>query len=568
MSEQIVDLVESVMPGPRGKQGPEGPRGLPGVNAVPADEAVASYLSAVDSKSHAAVDALLPVLLRDVVIQRDNTSLMVPRRRVYLNCTFDRDYPETQMRSADDMVFVNCRFLKPAGRLWTMSGRDERKGLARATFISCVFEGSYSGGSDDFRNHQITFDWMAGLSFVNCGFRDIGVRVQAAGETGRLVGTLTMSGCRFERSDWDVYRTIGDETGPDFSHKEFVSVPSKYLCRVSDCVFDGANSRWDSLDLYNCWGASVSDTRFYAGDQATCCEVKSIYDGASSGAWGNETNITGEQVQVTFSDCWFVGGEDAANWVGVGALTYYRNGYDPGAEARYTGKRVYLDRCRLWGRGGSMAGARGTNVAMRDCRVDKVADAPNRLVTLEADDRNDMDTLVRLDRCEGPIAWRTWPSASRTRLEACDCVLYLIVIDDSITFNNVMFARCRFNPGKRVIDSSYGCYSGAAGTIVMRDCEYTAFRLAKGRLEAYGCRMDSLGIWDSMRLEHCHTRDVNTDAIAGRVEYRDLTYTDGTPDKTKLTPITIKEVTMAKSIGGGLSLLVFAASHHDWRLAA
>lgn len=42
--------------------------------------------------------------------------------------------------------------------------------------------------------------------------------------------------------------------------------------------------------------------------------------------------------------------------------------------------------------------------------------------------------------------------------------------------------------------------------------------------------------------EHCHTRDVNTGAIAGRVEYRDLTYTDGTPDKTKLTPITIKEV--------------------------
>lgn len=80
--------------------------------------------------------------------------------------------------------------------------------------------------------------------------------------------------------------------------------------------------------------------------------------------------------------------------------------------------------------------------------------------------------------------------------------------------------------------------------------------------------MDSLGVWDSMRLEHCHTRDISTGAIAGRVEYRDLTYTDGTPDKTKLTPINIKEVTMAKSIGGGLSLLVFAASHHDWRLAA
>lgn len=542
MSEQIVDLVESVMPGPRGKQGPEGPRGLPGVNAVPTDEAVASYLSAVDSRSHAAVDALLPVLLRDVVVQRDNTSLMVPRRRVYLNCTFDRDYPDEQMRSADDMVFINCRFIKPAGHLWTMSGRDECKGLARSTFVNCVFKGSYSSGSDDFRNHQIVFDQFAGLSFTNCWFRDVGVRVQAVGETGRLVGTLTMSGCRFERSAWDVYRTIGDETSDTFSHKEFVSVPSKYLCRVDSCVFDGSNSRWDSLDLYNCWGASVSDTRFYAGDQATCCEVKSIYDGALARKWGNETNITGEQVQVTFSDCWFVGGEDAANWVGVAALTYYRNGYDPGVESRYTGKRVYLDRCRLWGRGGSMAGARGTNVVMRDCKVDKDAAAPNRLVTLEADDRNDMDTLVRLDRCEGSIAWRTWPSASRTRLEACDCVLYLIVIDDSITVNNVSFDRCRFNPGNRVMNTVYGCYSGAGGSIEMRDCEYTIFRLAKGSLTATGCRFDSLGVWAGMRLEHCRTRDISTGGITGCVEYRDLTYTDGTPNTTKLTPINIKEV--------------------------
>lgn len=54
MSEQITDLIESIMPGPRGKQGEQGPRGLPGVNAVPADEAVAGYLEALDSKSHAA----------------------------------------------------------------------------------------------------------------------------------------------------------------------------------------------------------------------------------------------------------------------------------------------------------------------------------------------------------------------------------------------------------------------------------------------------------------------------------------------------------------------------------
>ncbi len=41
MTEQIVDLMEANMPGPRGATGPQGPQGLPGVDAVPADEAVA-----------------------------------------------------------------------------------------------------------------------------------------------------------------------------------------------------------------------------------------------------------------------------------------------------------------------------------------------------------------------------------------------------------------------------------------------------------------------------------------------------------------------------------------------
>lgn len=151
-----------------------------------------------------------------------------------------------------------------------------------------------------------------------------------------------------------------------------------------------------------------------------------------------------------------------------------------------------------------------------------------------------MDALVRLEACEGTIAWRSWRESSHTRVEAYDSVLYLVVIDDAITLNNVMFARCRFNTDGRVAVSPYGCYSAAAGTIVMRDCEYTNFKLAKGRLEAYGCRMDSLGVWDSMRLEHCHTRDINTGAITGRVEYRGLTYDTGTPDKNKLTPLTTK----------------------------
>ena len=44
MTEQIVDLMEANMPGPRGATDPQGPQGLPGVDAVPADEAVAAYV--------------------------------------------------------------------------------------------------------------------------------------------------------------------------------------------------------------------------------------------------------------------------------------------------------------------------------------------------------------------------------------------------------------------------------------------------------------------------------------------------------------------------------------------
>ena len=45
MTDQIVDLIEGVMPGPRGGVGPRGEQGLAGVHALPADEAVAGYVS-------------------------------------------------------------------------------------------------------------------------------------------------------------------------------------------------------------------------------------------------------------------------------------------------------------------------------------------------------------------------------------------------------------------------------------------------------------------------------------------------------------------------------------------
>lgn len=58
MSEQIVDLIEGVMPGPRGVVGPRGEQGLPGVNAVPADSAVAGYIHADESATRSALGLL------------------------------------------------------------------------------------------------------------------------------------------------------------------------------------------------------------------------------------------------------------------------------------------------------------------------------------------------------------------------------------------------------------------------------------------------------------------------------------------------------------------------------
>lgn len=58
MTEQIVDLIDGVMPGPRGVVGPRGEQGLPGVNAVPADSAVAGYIHADESATRSALGLL------------------------------------------------------------------------------------------------------------------------------------------------------------------------------------------------------------------------------------------------------------------------------------------------------------------------------------------------------------------------------------------------------------------------------------------------------------------------------------------------------------------------------
>lgn len=57
MTEQITDLREAVMPGPRGAQGPQGVQGLPGVNAVSEDEAIAACVASDESATWQALSA-------------------------------------------------------------------------------------------------------------------------------------------------------------------------------------------------------------------------------------------------------------------------------------------------------------------------------------------------------------------------------------------------------------------------------------------------------------------------------------------------------------------------------
>lgn len=68
MTEQIIDLQEGVMPGPRGDQGPRGSQGLPGVNAVPADDAVAGYITSDSRTASALADRYAPRDKRDMMV--------------------------------------------------------------------------------------------------------------------------------------------------------------------------------------------------------------------------------------------------------------------------------------------------------------------------------------------------------------------------------------------------------------------------------------------------------------------------------------------------------------------
>ena len=60
MSDQVIDLCESLQPGPRGGVGPRGERGLPGVNAIENDKAVAAYVRASDSSVSGALAVSWP----------------------------------------------------------------------------------------------------------------------------------------------------------------------------------------------------------------------------------------------------------------------------------------------------------------------------------------------------------------------------------------------------------------------------------------------------------------------------------------------------------------------------
>lgn len=58
--DQIIDKRTVAIPGPIGKPDPQGNQGIPGVTAVPADEAVAAYISTADTKTASALTTWRP----------------------------------------------------------------------------------------------------------------------------------------------------------------------------------------------------------------------------------------------------------------------------------------------------------------------------------------------------------------------------------------------------------------------------------------------------------------------------------------------------------------------------
>lgn len=144
MTDQIVDLIEAVMPGPQGAQGPQGVQGLPGTGAVPADEAVAGYVgTSGSSQTKTALQAMLaPIFV--LVAAADST----PAEKAAASVVCTGEHDEATLQVVIDSMRVRggtIRLCRGTYRLDAFSGTTCRAALRFDAGAQCSIrlEGPY-----------------------------------------------------------------------------------------------------------------------------------------------------------------------------------------------------------------------------------------------------------------------------------------------------------------------------------------------------------------------------------------------------------------------------------------
>ena len=128
MTEQIIDLMEPSMPGPRGPiglPGAQGTPGLPGVNAVPADEAIAAYLRTADSQTR---DTLMSILSARQVVVAAHDSSATDKLRANVVCPGSHD--ETVLQQVLDDTAARSVTITLLGGTYNLDGFDGDAGAA------------------------------------------------------------------------------------------------------------------------------------------------------------------------------------------------------------------------------------------------------------------------------------------------------------------------------------------------------------------------------------------------------------------------------------------------------
>lgn len=128
MTEQIIDLMDPSMPGPRGPiglPGAQGAPGLPGVNAVPADEAVAAYMRTTDSQTR---ETLMSILSAQQVVVAAHDSSATDKLRAHVVCPGSHD--ETVLQQVLDDTAAKSVTITLLDGTYNLDGFDGDAGVA------------------------------------------------------------------------------------------------------------------------------------------------------------------------------------------------------------------------------------------------------------------------------------------------------------------------------------------------------------------------------------------------------------------------------------------------------